>query len=138
MSNLKLPGMSYANLMGIARKANGEWKKIAYCTHVAVSTSYNNVVLVKHHDTVIAELDGVNIRVTTGGWNSRTTANRIDALMSANCAYDYRAIFKNGEICVMAHGDRSKAQPLLSMGEIFVCDDSADAESVLVSRAASH
>lgn len=85
MSNLKLPAMDYANLRKLAlARPDKFWVPIAYQTWVAL---VDNKVQVKHHDTVIATVDSTKVVVTHGGYHTRTTANRLNAIVYANCGF---------------------------------------------------
>lgn len=85
MSNLTLPKMTYVTLNGML--ANNEAKlrhgalKIAYQTHI---TRHDGAVTVYHHGNPIAELTEHSITISGSGWNSRTTADRLNAILRDN------------------------------------------------------
>lgn len=83
MSNLKLPTMSYESLFKLA-PTNGDWKKIAYATFVRRGTIGGSVIQVKHHETVIANLTKEFFEIHNGGYNTPTTANRLNRIVRDN------------------------------------------------------
>lgn len=86
MSNLKLPAMDYANLRKLAlARPDKVWVPIAYRTWVHLAQ--HDTVEVKHHDTVIASINRDMVEVTHGGYHTRTTANRLNAIVYANCGF---------------------------------------------------
>lgn len=79
MSNLKLPPMTYAALLPRLRRG---YANIAYVT---VATRYANVITIRQHGNIIAQLDaGGNIYVTNAGWNTPTTRTRIHKILVDN------------------------------------------------------
>ena len=113
MSNLKLPSLEYANLRKLAlARPDKFWVPIAYKTWVAL---VDNRVQVKHHDTVIATVDSTKVVVTHGGYHTRTTANRLNAIVYANCGFWVG--IKNGELELRFRGGSSK--PLKDGHKLF-------------------
>ena len=88
MSNLKLPEMDYYTLRQIAdnpdSKVVGEWIKLAYQTFILRDGAH---VLVKHHDTVIADISQTEVKLYHEGFHSPTTANRLNRILYANCGH---------------------------------------------------
>lgn len=79
MSNLKLPNMSRESLLATL-SSKDYWTKIAYATHVHLA----DTVLIKHHDTVIAELHKDSVTLNNGGYNSNVTVSRLNKIARDN------------------------------------------------------
>lgn len=79
MSNLKLPNMSAKSLRELV-KNNGQYYKIAYATKAMVTSDR---VSITHHDNLIAVLRDEYIFISNCGYDTRTTANRLNAIVSA-------------------------------------------------------
>jgi hypothetical protein len=84
MSNLNLPKMTARNLDDIIKGAE---KKIAYATIAQKiwndsEGEYNYIVL--HHDNVIAHIGRDVIYLSNAGWDSRTTADRLNRICRDN------------------------------------------------------
>lgn len=75
MSNLSLPTMTYDALS--ERKA----KTLAYMTTLE---KRGEVVEVFHHHSLIAKLTPDSVYVSTAGWHSQTTQNRINTILRHN------------------------------------------------------
>ena len=87
MSNLNLPEMDYYTLRQIAnsdRNSGKPWVKIGYQTFIRLDGSH---VLVRHHDTVIADISTTQVYLYHGGYHSPTTANRLNKILFANCGF---------------------------------------------------
>ena len=80
MTNLKLPSLSYENLISKVPES-GRHKSLGYKT---VAWQEDGTVFVQHHDTIIATLFERFIRLSTGGWDSKTTAHRLNAILHDN------------------------------------------------------
>lgn len=97
MSNLKLPEMDYFTLRQIANdpdsKVVGGWIKLAYQTWIRRDGAH---VLVKHHDTVIADISQTAVKLFHEGHHSSTTANRMNRILYANCGHHVG--IKNGSL----------------------------------------
>ena len=78
MSNLKLPRMSFYNLATMKVPASG---KIAHNTWIK---RYATSVEVIYHTTVIAILRPGRIEISNGGWSTRTTSDRLNAITRDN------------------------------------------------------
>jgi len=78
MSNLKLPCMSFDNLSTMKVPASG---KIAHNTYIR---HFPDSVEVIYHTTVIAILRPGRVSISNGGWATRTTADRLNAIMRDN------------------------------------------------------
>lgn len=86
MSNLKLPVMSYANLRNLIND-RGTWQKIAYETYAkydALPGSKWGTVSVRHHASTIATITPAAVTLDNHGFNSKTTAMRLNAIARAN------------------------------------------------------
>ena len=82
MTNLKLPVMT---LDALKTLTNGKDARIAYKT-CATWYAYKGVatVSIKHHGNVIATISPNILVVTSAGWNSVTTANRLRKILRDN------------------------------------------------------
>ena len=78
MRNLKLPRMSYDNLSTMKVPASG---KIAHNTWIR---RFPDCVEVIYHATVIAIIYRDNVVISNGGWSTRTTADRLNAITRDN------------------------------------------------------
>lgn len=114
MSNLNLPKLTYANLATLTR-ARTDRVKLAYETTAERIKASNgaswDTFLIRHHGNVIAEIGPDYMTLDNGGWNSRTTANRLHTILkdnginySARCCkltrqddYARIAIWRNGK-----------------------------------------
>lgn len=79
MSNLKLPTMTYGNLIN----------RLGALAYATTAQKYDDYVAVSHHGTVIAILRPDKVTVTTGGYSSSTTRNRINTILSDNGIHNY-------------------------------------------------
>lgn len=79
MTNLNLPDMGFDNL---SRLAGTELKKVAYATFIRRVD--DGAVKVMHHSTVIAEISDGFVEIHTAGYNSKTTAHRLNAILQDN------------------------------------------------------
>ena len=90
MSNLILPEFSFNSMLKIVGR--GKTKRVAYKTDCAVDIEYRDYTIA-HHGTLIAHVsenvDGSfnKIELSNGGWDSRTTAARLHAIVSAYTDY---------------------------------------------------
>ena len=78
MSNLKLPRMSFDNLSTMKVPASG---KIAHNTYIRRNDDSVEVI---YHTTVIAIIYRGRVEISSGGWATRTTADRLNAIMRDN------------------------------------------------------
>lgn len=78
MSNLKLPSMSFDNLAAMRVPASG---KIAHNTYIR---RFPSCIEVTYHTTVIAIVYRDRVLISNGGWATRTTADRLNAIMRDN------------------------------------------------------
>ena len=78
MSNLKLPRMSFDNLTTMHVPASG---KIAHNTWIRRNSDSVEVI---YHTTVIAVIYRGRVAISNGGWPTRTTADRLNAIMRDN------------------------------------------------------
>ena len=89
MSNLNLPRMTYANLATLTR-GRIDRVKLAYETTVERMRASNgaswDVFLIRHHGNAIAEIGPDYFTLDNGGWNSRTTADRLQRILKDNGA----------------------------------------------------
>ena len=78
MSNLKLPRMSFDNLTTMYAPASG---KIAHNTWIRRNADNVEVI---YHATVIAIVYRDRVAIANGGWPTRTTADRLNAILRDN------------------------------------------------------
>ena len=78
MSNLKLPPMSFDHLSTMEVPRSG---KIAHNTWIKRSPDWVEVI---YHSTAIAIIYRDGVKITNGGWPTRTTADRLHAIMRDN------------------------------------------------------
>lgn len=78
MSKLKLPRMSFDNLTTMRVPASG---KIAHNTWIRHNSDNVEVI---YHTTVIAIIYRHKVMISNGGWATRTTADRLNAIMRDN------------------------------------------------------
>ena len=78
MSNLQLPCMSFENLSTMRVPASG---KIAHNTWIRRNADNVEVI---YHTTVIAIVYRGRVSISNGGWATRTTADRLNAIMRDN------------------------------------------------------
>ena len=88
MSNLQLPVMSYENLSTLKVGKTG---KIGYATHIDQD---DKAVTVFHHGHPIALLTPNCIELNNRGYHTRTTADRLHRIATANGAGGVR--MRNG------------------------------------------
>lgn len=96
MSNLKLPAMDYYSLRQVAndeKNSGKHWIKIAYQTFIRRDGAH---VLVKHHETVIADISQTAVKLYHEGFHTRTTANRLNHILYSNCGHHVG--MKNGHL----------------------------------------
>ena len=90
MTNLQLPNLAYSNLARLS-KGTG-WTRIAYQTYVQATTDPRDlnsrgdlIMAVRHFDTTIAVVhENGTVEVNNGGYASRTTTHRLDAILRDN------------------------------------------------------
>lgn len=78
MSNLKLPVMSFDHLSRMEVPRSG---KIAHNTWIKRSPDSVEVI---YHTTIIAIIYRDKVKITNGGWPTRTTADRLNAITRDN------------------------------------------------------
>ena len=78
MSNLILPIMSFDHLSTMSVPRSG---KIAHNTWI---NRYPDRVEVTYHATTIAIIYRDKVKITSGGWPTRTTADRLNAITRDN------------------------------------------------------
>lgn len=101
MSSLIFPECTYDNLDCLL---GGESRrKIAYET-VAVRDGGDIHVL--HHGNLIATLHDDSLFLTTAGWDSRTTADRLRRIIAANCGSErpIGVCIRDGVTCFRGYG----------------------------------
>lgn len=79
MSNLNLPKMSFDNLNRLL--GNRTAKTLAYAT--TAERDGDRTIIVRHHGNAIATISDDVVTLSTAGWHSRTTANRLNAILAA-------------------------------------------------------
>lgn len=84
MTNLKLPSLRYGQI-----KAG----KLCYATEATVA--HNDWAAIYHHSSLIATVEADSVYITTAGWDSRTTAMRIDRVLQDN-DIPYRVAIRDG------------------------------------------
>lgn len=104
MSNLKLPNMSYRNLYNLTSDVTkGDEIKLAYATTVRRSEHDEQAIQVLHHGNLIAVMFPTFIRLSNGGWDSKTTAMRLNRIVRDNN--------------IAAHVSLRKGDTVLSIGD---------------------
>lgn len=93
MSNLNLPTMSYTNLDKVLTDSGKSRVKLAYATD---AMRVGRGIAVLHHDNMIATLAPDAIQVDTCGWDSVTTANRLNRIL-VDSGLPYRVSIKQGD-----------------------------------------
>lgn len=107
MTNLKLPEMSFKNLSKLA-PSNGNWKKIAYATYVRNVLIGQGIVEVKHHNSVIANIFELGVDLDNHGYNSRSTAHRMNQILRDNGVHD-KSISMRKDLIVVLDREGEKA-----------------------------
>lgn len=102
MTNLKLPELDYANLLKLADKGS-EWVKIGYQTFVRRDTESSHVVCVRHFNSTIAWVSAAKTVFNNQGYQSRTTADRLDRILYPNTGW--RVGITNGEMVLRNDGE---------------------------------
>ena len=82
MSNLSLPAMDYRSLAEMLAAAGRQQITLAYKT-TAWSLGDVRSLIVKHHGTPIAHLGPMFVTLSSGGWDSQTTAGRLNTVLRA-------------------------------------------------------
>lgn len=115
MSNLVLPLMSFDHLSTMSVPRSG---KIAHNTWIK---RYPDRVEVIYHTTTIAIIYRGRVKFSNGGWPTRTTADRLHAIMRDN---GYGSVnIRQGEMFYTPKGDKvGPDSVLVSGGYILVSD----------------
>lgn len=82
MSNLNLPPMTYVTLR--ARITNRYPTRVKLAYETTAELYQGDTVLVRHHGNPIAHLGPDYFTLDNAGWNSVTTANRLNAILRDN------------------------------------------------------
>lgn len=98
MSNLKLPHMSFDNLSTMRVPASG---KIAHNTWIRRNPDSVEVI---YHTTIIAIIYPGRVTISNGGWATRTTANRLNAILRDNGIGSVN--IRKGEMFYTPKGDK--------------------------------
>ncbi|QDK02067.1 hypothetical protein SEA_GIBBLES_110 [Gordonia phage Gibbles] len=114
MSNLNLPDMSAHALRGIV-KGDGNYHHIAYKTECMITSDRVNIT---HHGNLIAVLRDEYIFISNCGYETRTTANRLDHIVSAYCPR-YRVGITQGSM-VIRDTENDWAESPVYPGGIFI------------------
>lgn len=107
MSNLTLPTLTFSaldTLLGDKTSA-----KIAYATE-AVRLD-ERVIAILHHSSVIAKVGPDYVSVNTCGWGSRTTVDRISAVLLDN-KVPYTAAIRKGTAMLLTRAGLAPVVPL--------------------------
>lgn len=115
MSNLKLPPMSFDHLSTMEVPRSG---KIAHNTWIKRSPDWVEVI---YHTTAIAIIYRDKVKITNGGWATRTTADRLHAITRDN---GYGSInIRQGEMLYTRKGGKfGPDSVLVSSGYLTVSD----------------
>lgn len=101
MSNLKLPTMTYSNLHTLLKRSGKSRVKIAYATEIVQEPLSIAVV---HHNSIIARIysggQPATVQVDTCGWDSMTTASRLNKIVVDN-GLPYRISIRKGDTVLM-------------------------------------
>ena len=115
MSNLKLPRMSFENLATMKVPTSG---KIAHNTWVRRNPDSVGVI---YHTTVIAILRPGRVSISNGGWATRTTADRLNAIKRDN-GYGHVNI-RQGEMFYTPKGDKLGPDSTVVNGDYLLVSD---------------
>lgn len=118
MSNLKLPNFEYEGMKSMLLDTKNRYKTVAYKTYAFYQTNIAryveksekypygvdreqrvDYVVIHHHDNCIAEIGPDHIYVTNAGWASKTTAQRLNAILRDN-GYPYTIRIKNYDMVI--------------------------------------
>ena len=115
MSNLSLPCMSFDHLSRMEVPRSG---KIAHNTWIHRNATSVEVI---YHTTTIAILRPGRVEISNGGWPTRTTADRLNAIMRDN---GYGSInIRQGQMFYTRKGDKvGPDSVLVSSGYLTVSD----------------
>ncbi len=94
MSNLKLPDMDYLALRKTL-SPDGRTKKLAYHTWAGIVGEDVHVV---YWATTIAVLSPWRVELNTGGWDTITTAMRLNRILQDNCGGAFRVGITRGQM----------------------------------------
>lgn len=115
MSNLILPVMSFDHLSTMSVPRSG---KIAHNTWIK---RYPDRVEVTYHTTVIAILRPGRVEISNGGWPTRTTADRLNAIMRDN---GYGSVnIRQGEMFYTPKGGKIGPDSVLVSGAYTLVSD---------------
>lgn len=104
MSNLNLPKMTYATIAGMLDRSGRESVKLAFKTTAERYPLPNNPsVVVSHHKSGIAIIGRHAITLTNAGWHSRTTADRLNAILRDNGLELYSIRIKEGRMQLLEY-----------------------------------
>ena len=92
MSNLTLKTMNYKELMTLPEDKK---RKIGYKTYAKKS---GDAVWIYHHESAIGLIRKNRIEITTAGWNSDTTKQRLDLILAENFGWDFVRVVKRDYI----------------------------------------
>lgn len=97
MSNLNLPSLKHSDL----RKFLGTRPscKLAFATY-ALNVHGSDVIQIKHHDSIIAEIQPDHIELDNHGFESQTTAARMDRVLRDN-GFNYRIAIRQREMSLL-------------------------------------
>lgn len=112
MSNLKLPSLNYYALERLISTKPWRGSRIGYNTR-AEGYSDGSIGLTHHHNDIgrVFERDGrIVVHVRFAGWNSRTTADRMNRLVRDNLGADspYSVRIHDGILSV--HDSRKRGE----------------------------
>lgn len=83
MSNLNLPTLTRDNLSRLMGTETS--LKLAFATEaVRLSDDFEGPIAILHHNSIIAKVNKGYVWVSTCGWTSRTTINRINMVLRDN------------------------------------------------------
>lgn len=119
MSNLTLPKLTVAALNKSMTRGD---KKLAFATTAHrtwndAEADYNYHIA--HHDNGIATIGCDFIQISHAGWNSTTTANRLNHILIDN-GIPFRVNIQHGEMVLsrIVHGTRDRVAAMDSLGVI--------------------
>lgn len=115
MSNLQLPLMSFDNLATMKVPASG---KIAHNTYIRRNPDNVEVI---YHTTVIAIIRPGRVSISNGGWATRTTADRLNAIMRDN-GFGHVNI-RQGEMLYTPKGDKLGPDSSVVSGDYLLVSD---------------
>jgi len=123
MSNLTLPPLTFARLWSLLELNSAKVKrshgalKIGYETTIRHGYDKQPEVNLYHHGNLIAVIGIGRIHLSTAGWNSSTTAQRLHKVLTDNeIGSEFGIGVRQGVISVL----NAKRKPIMAVGSVGV------------------